>query len=128
MKIYMMLFIALFVSNLIFHIRYQMKLVFFIYEIFSAVYMIFVMIAYWTPLIIERLNLLSILPLVLILVVDIYFSIWGKVESLGLKNTGLSTHEQETAKLISILFTSPAYIVGLLLVFELVQSQKIFMF
>jgi hypothetical protein len=98
-----------------------MKLVFFVYEIFSAIYMIFVMIAYWTPLIIEKLNFVSIIPLIFILVIDIYFSIWGKVEDLGLKIPGLSAHEQETAKIISILFTSPAYIVGLLLAFELIS-------
>lgn len=105
-----------------------MKLIFFIYEIFSAIYMILVMVVYWNPLILERLNLVSIIPLVFILAVDIYFSIWGKVEDLGLKIPGLSIHEQETAKVISILFTAPAYIVGLLLAFELVETGKIFIF
>lgn len=127
-KIYMLLFFVLLVSNLIFHFKYKMKLVFFVYEIFSAIYMILVMIAYWNPLIMERLNLISIMPLILILAIDIYFSIWGKLEDLGLKIPGLSRHEQETAKVISILFTAPAYIVGLLLVFELIGTQKIFMF
>ncbi len=128
MKLYMMLFIVLLVSNLIFHFKYKMKLVFFAYEIFSAIYMILVMIVYWNPLIMEKLNIISIMPLIFILAVDIYFSMWGKVEDLGLKIPGLSVHEQETAKVISILFTSPAYIVGLLLAFELASTQKIFTF
>jgi hypothetical protein len=127
-KIYILLFLVLLVSNLFFHFKYKMKLVFFVYEIFSAIYMILVMVAYWNPLILERLNIVSIIPLIFILAIDIYFSIWGKVEDLGLKIPGLSTHEQETAKIISILFTAPAYIVGLLLVFELVGTQKLFIF
>lgn len=122
------MFVALLVSNMFFHFKYKMKVVFFIYEIFSAIYMILVMIAYWNPLVIGKLNLFSILPLIFILVIDIYFSIWGKPEDLGLKIPGLSKHEQEMAKVISILFTAPAYIVGLLLAFEIAETGKIFVF
>ncbi len=128
MKIYILLFVALFVSNLIFHFKYEMKRVFLFYEILSAIYMILVMVAYWNPYVLAKMNFVSVIPLMFILAVDIYFSVWGKIEDLGLKISSLSKHEQETAKIISILFTSPAYIVGLLLVFELAETQKLFVF
>ena len=117
---------ALFVSNTFFHFKYKMKRIFCVYEALSAIYMILAMVAYWNPLVIERLNLFSILPLIFIISIDIHFSIWGRLEGLGLKVPGLSRHEEETAKVISILFTSPAYIVGLLLAFELFCNGKLF--
>jgi hypothetical protein len=115
MEIYVLLFIVLVLSNIVFHFKHKVKIVFFLYETFSAIYMILLIIIYWTPELSYLFGFVNIIALLLIISVDFYFTIWGTPEDIGLDIPKMSNKEQEIAKIISILFASPAYIIGLLL-------------
>ncbi|MCP4180388.1 MAG: hypothetical protein GY756_21715 [bacterium] len=82
--------------------------------------MIYIIIIYWTPEISYLFNFLNIIALILIISVDFYFTIWGNPEDLGLNMPKISKKEQEIAKIIAIVFASPAYVIGLLLSINLI--------
>jgi len=124
-KIYIVIFILLLVSNIFFHSKFKMKILFLIYEIFSAIYMIALIIFYWNPLLLEKLNTINIVPLFLIICVDIYFTTIGSIKELGLNLPNIPAKSQETAKVISILFNAPAYVIGLMASLEILKNCQL---
>ena len=83
-------------------------------------------IIYFDPRLLEKLNVVSIIPLLLIICVDIYFTTIGSMKELGLNIPELSQKSQETAKIVSILFNAPAYIIGILASLEILKNHNIF--
>ena len=124
-KIYIAIFILLLTSNIFFHSKFKMKILFLIYEIFSAIYLIALIIFYWNPLLLEKLNTMNIVPLFLIICVDIYFTTIGSIKELGLNLPDIPAKSQETAKVISILFNAPAYVIGLMASLEILKNCQI---
>lgn len=124
-KIYIAIFILLLISNIFFHSKFKMKILFLIYEIFSAIYLIALIIFYWNPLLLEKLNTMNIVPLFLIICVDIYFTTIGSIKELGLNLPDIPAKSQETAKVISILFNAPAYVIGLMASLEILKNCQI---
>jgi len=127
-KIYTALFILLLVSNIIFHSKFKMKIIFLVYEIFSALYMLGMIFVYWNPLLLEKLQPIAIIPLFLILCIDIYFTTIGSIKELGIDIPDIPLKSQETAKIISILFNAPAYIVAILASFEILKVHHLLNF
>lgn len=124
-KIYIAIFMLLLVSNIIFHSKFKMKILFLIYEIFSALYMMILIIIYFDPLLLEKLNIISIIPLILIIGVDIYFTTIGSIKELGLNLPDIPEKSQEMAKIISILFNAPAYVIGIMASLEILKNNHI---
>lgn len=124
-KIYIAIFILLLVSNVFFHSKLKMKILFLIYEILSALYMIALIVVYYDPRLLEKLNIISIIPLALIICVDIYFTTIGSIKVLGLNIPDLPEKSQESAKVISIIFNAPAYIIGLMASLEILKNNNI---
>ncbi|HBM14858.1 MAG TPA: hypothetical protein DD381_00685 [Lentisphaeria bacterium] len=127
-KIYLVLFILLLLSNIIFHSKFKIKIIFLVYEILSALYMIGMIYIYWSPILMEKLNPAVTLPLILILIVDIYFTTLGSLNDLGINLPEIPQKSQETAKIISILFNAPAYIVAILSSFEILKINHLLNF
>ena len=122
MQIYTILFILVIISNLIFQLKLKTRKFIFFYELFSAWYMIFLIYAYWTPSILHNISMLNLLAFPFIIGIDFYLTIWGKEEELGIKISGISKKEFEATKAVSILFASPAYITGILLVCHVIRN------
>ena len=120
MKIYTILFIVVVISNLIFQFKLKVRKPILFYEFTSASYMVFLIYAYWTPSVLATIHILNIIPLILIICIDFYLTIWGKEEDLGIKMPEMSHKELEAAKAISIIFASPAYITGLMLALQVI--------
>jgi len=115
MGIYVVLFGLIIVLNLCFHVKYKLRLPILLYEFISAIYMIFLIFAYWTPGLNTFLTFFNIFAFLLIISIDFYLTIWAETEDFGLKMPALTDAEYDIAKSISILLASPAYITGLLL-------------
>ena len=126
MKIYTVLFIIIIISNLAFQFKLKGKKIVMVYEFFSAVYMVFLIVAYWSPSMIIDFNPYYLTALPFILGVDFYLTLWGKEEELGIKMPEMSHKEFETAKVISIVFAAPAYITGLLLACHILLNKPVF--
>ncbi len=125
-KIYIAVFILLLITNIFFHSKFKMKLLFLIYEILSALYMMALIIIYYNPLLLEKLTVINIIPLLLILCIDIYFTTIGSIKELGLNLPEIPEKSHETAKIVSILFNSPAYIIGLMASLEILKNNNLF--
>ncbi|OGV52986.1 MAG: hypothetical protein A2X49_10925 [Lentisphaerae bacterium GWF2_52_8] len=95
------------------------------YELCSGAYMLMFMFAYWNPMLRERLCLYNILPFILILCLDIYFSTWGDIRELGAVLPETSKEELEFAKAFSVLLASPAYVVAALLAWDIAEPYLV---
>lgn len=82
-------------------------------------------VIYFDPLLLEKLNIISIIPLILIIGVDIYFTTIGSIKELGLNLPDIPEKSQEAAKIISILFNAPAYVIGLMASLEILKNNHI---
>lgn len=124
-KIYIAVFILLLISNIVFHSKFKMKFLFLVYEILSALYMLALIVIYFNPLIMEELSVTSIVPLLLILCVDIYFTTIGSIKELGLNIPEIPEKSHDTAKIIAIIFNAPAYVIGLMASLEILKNNHI---
>ena len=115
MQVYILMFMLAVISNIVFQIKLKTRIFILFYEFFSAGYMVFLIYAYWTPTLLHNMSMLYLLALPFIICVDFYLTIWGNEEELGIKMPDMSKKEFETAKTVSIIFASPAYITGILL-------------
>ena len=115
MQVYTMLFILVIILNFVFQLKLKTRSFILVYELLSAGYMVFLIYVYWTPSLLNSISILNLLGLPFIICADFYMTIWGKEDDLGIKTSGMSKKEFEAAKTISILFSAPAYITGILL-------------
>jgi hypothetical protein len=119
MKLYLMIFASLLVMNIIYWIKHPgFKVWVLLYEILSAMYMMVLIIAYWSPDLQELFSIGNIIPFIAILLVDFYFSVWGRPKELGIDQPEVTEGELEMAKAISVVFAAPAYITGILFFYE----------
>ncbi|MCF7791757.1 MAG: hypothetical protein K9M56_07145 [Victivallales bacterium] len=122
MTLYVVFFVLILISNTILHIKYKAKKKILIYEIFSALYLLTMIFAYWYPPVFELLNVYSIIPFFIILGIDFYFSIWGKLEDIGFREIpDLGKKELDTAKAFSLIIASPAYIISILVIMYIIK-------
>ena len=122
-KVYTILFIIIVISNLVFQLKNKTKKSILCYEFISALYMVFLIYAYWSPIILHIINILNVIALALIIGIDFYLTIWGDEEELGLKIPAMSKKEIDIAKAASILFAAPAYITGLLVSCHMITTN-----
>jgi hypothetical protein len=108
--------------NTIYWLKYKAKLLFLLYEILAGLLLLTIMCAYWLPTLRQTLNWTSVLAFLAVLCFDFYFTIWGKQEDIGLVTPKVTHEELEISKAISILLAAPAYITGLLLIFEIIKK------
>jgi hypothetical protein len=124
MNLYIIFFLIILVSNTYFHIKYKAKKKILLYEILSTLYLLFLIFTYWHPTLLNKLSVANIAVFLVIICVDFYFSIWGKIEDVGMKNIpAISNKDMENAKAVSLIIAAPAYITSFLVVLSLLQSH-----
>ena len=124
MNLYIFIFVIILISNCYFHIKFKAKKKILLYEIISTVYLLFMMYSYWHPALLENVTFVGIIPFFVIICIDFYFSIWGKIEDMGIKDLPvISKKDMENAKAFSLVLASPAYIISFIVVLGLIQSH-----
>lgn len=119
--IYIVFFVLILISNIYLQIKFKAKKIILIYEILSTCYLLFLILGYWIPEIMKVLSIYNVIPFAIILLVDFYFSLWGKPEDIGMKEKlDISKKEMEQAKAISLILASPAYIISILVLMNLI--------
>ena len=119
---YVIFFILILSSNTVYWLKIKGKKLFVLYEFIAGIYLIFVIIAYWVPRFQKHLGIYNVIAVAVIILVDFYFSVWGRLEDLGISFSEIDEKEIEIAKVISIILSAPAYITGTLLSYEILQS------
>jgi hypothetical protein len=90
MKIYVAIFIIIVISNIIFQLKLKVKKLIMIYEFVSASYMIYLIYVFWSPYMIQTINIFNIAALIIVIIIDFSLTIWGTEKELGLKVTEMS--------------------------------------
>ena len=125
MNLYILFFLIILVSNTYFHIKHKAKKKILVYEIFSTLYLLFMIFTYWHPAVFAKLTYANIIAFLIVICVDFYFSIWGKIEDVGMKDIpNISGKDMENAKAVSLIIAAPAYITSFLVVCSLIQSHS----
>lgn len=120
--IYIVFFILILLSNVYLQIKYKAKILILIYELLSTCYLLFLILGYWVPKIMNIVTFYNIIPFAIILIIDFYFSLWGKPEDIGMvKDFEISKKEMEQAKTASLILASPAYIISFLALMNLLR-------
>ncbi len=119
MKVYVVLFFAIVVMNIIYSVKNKVSKWFLAYEAISGPLLTILTLAYWIEPLKAVLNPYVIIPLVCIVVYDFYYSMYGKPQETIEAFSDVSVLEVELAKALSVAFTAPAYITAALLCVEL---------
>ena len=118
MTSYVVLFAVVLVLDLFFSLRGGIKAMFFAYEVLSGVFLMSLMLAFWSPGLRGFIDLFTLAGFCANVGVDFYFSVWGDPAALGMREGEVSGKDFETAKAIGVLFNAPAYVIGGLLLVE----------
>jgi len=121
-KIYVTVYLLFAVSNLGYLLYVQGKLWIILYDFSSGLYLAFLMLAYWSVKLNPLIGLIHVPFFAAIIVMEVYLTIWGRFAELGVKLPEISDEDAEIARTVSILFSSPAYICGGLLCFDVVMK------
>lgn len=130
--IYLILYAGIVLSNCLYWLLMKQKLALVLYAFATGSYLIFIGIAFFTPLLRECLSIYNVPIMLIILAVDFHSTL--KWRSLDIKTVFPYMDENlaalarkysvvEWAKAVPALISAPLYIVGLLLVIELVKSH-----
>ena len=115
---YLLIFFISIVVNSILWLRAKANVPLLIYEVTGASYLIAATLIYFTPAWAENVNIWFCLPIIPFIITDIYLSVWGRDEWIcppALKHTKT---ELELARIAAVIFASPAYICGILLLLQ----------
>ena len=119
MNLYIFFFLLILILNTYFHIKHKARIKILAYEILSTLYLLYLIFCYWHPSMLNKLTTANIIAFIIILFVDFYFSLWGKMEDVGFKDLpDLSNKDMESAKAVSLIIASPAYIISFLAIFS----------
>ena len=116
---YACIYLLILFSNIYYWLKYQGSLSMLLYELLSGAYMVFLIFAYFTPELSNKMPVLAVLPVTGIILFDFYMSVWGDIRKFAPKNLPVENHELEFARILSVIFAAPAYIVGVLLLTDL---------
>lgn len=112
-KIYVVVFLLFTVSNMGYYLYIKTRLLLVSYDLLCGVFFMLVMVSYWRPLLKDNLSPPVALIFFALLGLEFYLSTMGGYGKLGLKMPeGMDESDLDRACAMSILFASPAYIVG----------------
>jgi hypothetical protein len=98
-----------------------------VYDFFSAVFTMLVMISYWRFAVMENLTVFHAALFFFILGFEFHLTALGGYEKLGLKPPPeLEDINPDTVYVLSLLFLAPAYIVGGAAMFEILRKTLSF--
>jgi hypothetical protein len=106
-------------SNIYCWIKYKGSLAMLLYELLSGAYMVFLIFAYFSLDVKKQISVPVVLPAAGIIMFDFYMSIWGDIRKFIPKALPVEDRELEFARITSVSFAAPAYIVCSLLLIEI---------
>ena len=115
---YACIYLLILLSNIYYWIKYKGSLAMLLYELLSGAYMVFLIFVYFSD-IKDRICVLWVLPAIGIILFDFYMSIWGDIRKFTPKELPIEDKELEFARILSVIFAAPAYIVCILLLIEI---------
>jgi hypothetical protein len=116
---YACIYLLILLSNIYYWIKYKGSLAMLLYELLSGVYMAFLIFIYFYPDIKDRISVIWVLPVTGIILFDFYMSIWGDIRKFTPRALPVKDDELEFARILSVIFAGPAYIVCILLLIEI---------
>ena len=130
--IYLVVYATIMLVNCLYWILMRQRLVLVLYAFATGSYLTFLGVAFWTPLLRDCLSLYNVPLMLVILAVDFHSTL--KWRHFDIKTIFPHMDENlaklvrkyaviEWAKAVPILISAPLYIVGLLLLIELVRSR-----
>jgi len=119
-KFYVVLFVIVLVTNIYAHFKFKVKKLITIYDILSGIFMLYLIYIFWYSNYWYNFSILTFIAFILVLIVDCYFSIYGTLSEMGENIPVMGEKEHETAKVISIIFTAPAYVIGIMMCIKFV--------
>jgi hypothetical protein len=122
--IYLIIFLMMLTLNIIYLFRSRSKIIIVIYDIIEGLFLAFMISAYWITPLAQHLAVWIIPAYLFMISIDIYISVWADVRKLGIKiPEEMSDREIESANLVSLLFTSPAYFIAGLVCLEFISKK-----
>jgi hypothetical protein len=118
MLTYACIYLLILFSNIFYWIKYKGSLAILLYELLSGTYMVFLIFVYFSPDMQDRIPASAVFPVTGIIIFDFYMSVWGDIRKFTPKSLPVEDKELEFARIISVIFAAPAYIVSLLLLLE----------
>ena len=115
---YACIYLLILLSNIYYWIKYKGSLAMLLYELLSGAYMVFLIFVYFSD-IKDRICVLWVLPAIGIILFDFYMSIWGDIRKFTPKTLPIEDKELEFARILSVIFAAPAYIICILLLVEI---------
>ena len=115
---YACIYLFILFSNIYYWIKYKGSLAMLLYELLSGAYMVFLIFVYFSPDIKEQISVPAVLPVIGVIMFDFYMSIWGDIRKFTPKSLPVGDKELEFARILSVIFAAPAYIVCLLLLID----------
>ncbi len=115
---YACIYLLILFSNIYYWIKYKGSLAMLLYELLSGAYMVFLIFVYFSD-IKDRICVLWVLPAIGIILFDFYMSIWGDIRKFTPKTLPIEDKELEFARILSVIFAAPAYIICILLLVEI---------
>lgn len=118
-KIYVVVYLLFVVSNFgyLLYMRSKPWLIF--YDFGSGVYLAFLMVGYWNLKLKAILGPIHIPFFIAIIAFEFYLTTWGKLDEIGVNLPEISEEETDLAKVLSLVFSAPAYICGGLLCLDI---------
>jgi len=118
MYAYVAVFVSILLGNSIYWIKYRGKWWMLAYELVSGSYLVAMIIIYFSDSLSTGITRWITLPTVAIIIADFYLSMWGRTDILTPDGLEVSENEFEVARIISVIFAAPAYIIAGLLLAE----------
>ena len=118
MLTYACIYLLILFSNIFYWIKYKGSLAILLYELLSGTYMVFLIFVYFSPDMQDRIPASAVFPVTGIILFDFYMSVWGDIRKFTPKSLPVEDKELEFARIISVIFAAPAYIVSLLLLYS----------
>lgn len=127
--IYANVFVGILIVNTIFWLQVRQKPAIILYHVLAGFYLVMLFIAYWTPALLFRLHPANVVGLALIVLIDMYISLWIK-KDVDIKKLMPHLDEEsasiarqfgvvEIAKSVGLLISAPAYIVGFMVAYAI---------
>lgn len=127
----MAFFALILLVNSSFWVLFKQKTILVVYQLSAGLYMLFIIIAYWSPFLRENLSLVNIPALLAVICVDFYFSM-RKEKNVDIQQIMPDLDEDtariarqfsvvEIAKAVPIFIAAPGYLIGALLSLDIIR-------
>lgn len=129
---YLIVYSLIVFFNCLYWIVMRQRLVLVIYALAAGAYLAFLSVAYWSPLLMDCLSLYNVPIMFIILGMDVHSTL--KWRNLDIKTVFPHMDDElaglvrrfsviEVAKSVPVLISAPLYVVGFLLLFELLKTK-----